>query len=270
MGKYERRTRPGWMLYHENLPMLEALPPEDVKALIVALTRYSIALANDEPPPDFSSVASPMTQAICLLIAPKIERDDSLYKTKCERSALNRSRQKVTAVDHGQPELTKAGSGRATITGTLTVTETGTPTVTKTGTETGTETGAEAGASSETPAAADRNPSGDCGGLLQEAERRARSRYDNVSELDIQRELRDLQHAEQLARTYGLPQFSAVYSSMLDDVEKHGWEKLEGAIKEAAAANSRSGLSVNFYRAVLQNGAKPTNRGIPRSHLKDL
>lgn len=113
-------------------------------------------------------------------------------------------------------------------------------------------------------------PSGDCGGLFQEAERRARGKYDNASELDIQRELRDLQHAEQLARTYGLPQFSAVYSSMLDDVEKHGWEKLEGAIKEAAAANSRSGLSVNFYRAVLQNGAKPTNRGIPRSHLKDL
>ena len=105
MGKYERRTRPGWMLYHENLPMLEALPPEDVKALIVALMRYSIALANDEPPPDFSIVASPMVQAICLLIAPKIERDDSLYKTKCERSALNRSRQKVTAVDHGQPKL---------------------------------------------------------------------------------------------------------------------------------------------------------------------
>ena len=106
--------------------------------------------------------------------------------------------------------------------------------------------------------------------MNHEAERRARSKHDNASELDIQRELRDLQHAEQLARTYGLPQFSAVYSSMLDDVEKHGWEKLEGAIKEAAAANSRSGLSVNFYRAVLQNGAKPTNRGIPRSHLKDL
>ena len=258
MGKYERRTRPGWMLYHENLPMLEALPPEDVKALIVALMRYSIALANDEPPPDFSSVASPMTQAICLLIAPKIERDDSLYKTKCERSALNRSRQKVTAVDHGQPELTKAGSGRATITGTLTVTETGA------------EAGAESTASSETPAAADRNPSGDCGGLLQEAERRARSKHDNASELDIQRELRDLQHAEQLARKYGLPQNPAVYCSMLDDVEKFGWEKLEDALKEAAAANSRGGLSINFYRAVLQNGAKPTNRGISLSHCRDL
>ena len=264
MGKYERRTRPGWMLYHENLPMLEALPPEDVKALIVALTRYSIALANDEPPPDFSSVASPMTQAICLLIAPKIERDDSLYKTKCERSALNRSRQKVTAVDHGQPELTKAGSGRATITGTPTVTETGTPTVTETGTETGAEAGAESTASSETPAAADRNPSGDCGCLLQEAKQRARSKHDNASELDIQRELRDLQRAGELARTYGLPQTLAVYDSILEDVKRCDWEQVESAIKEASASNSRGCVSVNFYRTILKN------RRIPRSHLKDL
>ena len=264
MGKYERRTRPGWMLYHENLPMLEALPPEDVKALIVALTRYSVALANDEPPPDFSSVANPMAQAICLLIAPKIERDDSLYKTKCERSALNRSRQKVTAVDHGQPELTKADSGRATITGTPTVTETGTPTVTETGTETGAEAGAESTASSETPAAADRNPSGDCGGLLQEAKRRARSKHDNASELDIQRELRDLQHAEQLAQTYGLPQTLAVYDSILEDVKRCDWEQVESAIKEASASNSRGCVSVNFYRTILKN------RRIPRSHLKDL
>lgn len=256
MGKYERRTRPGWMLYHENLPMLEALPPEDVKALIVALMRYSIALANDEPPPDFSSVASPMTQAICLLIAPKIERDDSLYKTKCERSALNRSRQKVTAVDHGQPELTKAGSGRATIT----VTETGTEMVT----ETGAEAGAESTASSETPAAADRNPSGDCGGLLQEAKRRARSKHDNASELDIQRELRDLQRAGELARTYGLPQTLAVYDSILEDVKRCDWEQVESAIKEASASNSRGCVSVNFYRTILKN------RRIPRSHLKDL
>ncbi|MFR2021259.1 MAG: DUF6291 domain-containing protein [Christensenellales bacterium] len=256
MGKYERRTRPGWMLYHENLPMLEVLSPEDAKALIVALTRYSIALANDEPPPNFSSVASPMAQAICLLIAPKIERDDSLYKTKCERSALNRSKQKATVVDRGQPELTKADSGRATITGT--------PTVTETGTETGDEAGAESTASSETPAAADRNPSGDCGGLLQEAERRAHSKHDNASELDIQRELRDLQRAGELARTYGLPQTLAVYDSILEDVKRCDWEQVESAIKEASASNSRGCVSVNFYRTILKN------RRIPRSHLKDL
>lgn len=257
MGKYERRTRPGWVIYHENLPMLEALPPEDVKALVVALTRYSIALANDEPPPNFSSVASPMAQAMCQIMAAKIDRDSEKYRDTAEK----RSR-KATKADLSQPQSPKADTSQ--------VTKSKSKPKPKSEAVAESEAGAESTASSETPAAADRNPSGDCGGLLQEAERRARSRYDNVSELDIQRELRDLQHAEQLARTYGLPQFSAVYSSMLDDVEKHGWEKLEGAIKEAAAANSRSGLSVNFYRAVLQNGAKPTNRGIPRSHLKDL
>lgn len=255
------------MLYHENLPMFEALPPEDVKSLIVALTRYSMALANDEPPPDFSSVASPMAQAICLLIAPKIERDDSLYKAKCERSALNRSKQKQTAVDRGQPELTKADGGRVTITVTPTVT--GTVTGTKTVAETGAESGAKATASSVSPAVPQRNSS-DCGGLLQEAECRARSRYDNVTELDIQRELRELQHAEQLARLYGLPQNPAVYDAILDDAERHGWERLEGALKEAAASDSRGGLSINFYRTVLKNGTKPTNRGIPLSHCRDL
>ena len=259
MGKYERRTRPGWMLYHENLPMLEALPPEDVKALIIALTRYSIALANDEPPPNFSSVASPMAQAMCLTLAPRIEKDSDAYKSKCEKGALNRSKQKSTAVDRGQLELTKADGGRVIERNSseLNVTHLN-------GAELN-DTSAE-----HSRVEVERNFCGGSFDLNHEAERRARSKHDDASELDIQRELRDLQHAEQLARTYGLPQFSAVYSSMLDDVEKHGWEKLEGAIKEAAAANSRSGLSVNFYRAVLQNGAKPTNRGIPMSHRKDL
>ena len=166
----------------------------------------------------------------------------------------------MTAVDHGQPELAKAGSGRATITGTLTVTETGT----ETGAEAGAEAGAESTASSETPAAADRNPSGDCGGLLQEAKRRARSKHDNASELDIHRELRDLQRAEQLARTYGLPQTLAVYDSILEDVKRCDWEQVESAIKEASASNSRGCVSVNFYRTILKN------RRIPKSHLKDL
>ena len=259
MGKYERRTRPGWVVYHENLPMLEALPPEDVKALVVALTRYSIALANDEPPPNFSSVASPMAQAMCQIMAAKIDRDSEKYRDTAEK----RSR-KATKADLGQPQSPKADTSQ------VTKSKSKPKPKSEAVAESEAVAGAEATASSAPSVEADRNPSGDCGDLIREAERRARSRYDNVSELDIQRELRDLQHAEQLARTYGLPQFSAVYSSMLDDVEKHGWEKLEGAIKEAAAANSRSGLSVNFYRAALQNGAKPTNRGIPRSHLKDL
>lgn len=261
MGKYERRTRPGWVVYHENLPMLEALPPEDVKALVVALTRYSIALANDEPPPNFSSVASPMAQAMCQIMAAKIDRDSEKYRDTAEK----RSR-KATKADLSQPQSPKADTSQVTKSKSKSKPKPKFEAVA----ESEAEAGAEATASSAPSAEADRNPSGDCGGLLQEAERRARSKHDNASELDIQRELRNLQHAEQLARKYGLPQNPAVYCSMLDDVEKFGWEKLEDALKEAAAANSRGGLSINFYRAVLQNGAKPTNRGISLSHCRDL
>lgn len=253
MGKYERRTRPGWMLYHENLPMLEALPPEDVKALIIALTRYSIALANDEPPPNFSSVASPMAQAMCLTLAPRIEKDSDAYKSKCEKGALNRSKQKSTAVGHGQLELTKADGSRVIERNSseLNVTHLN-------GTELN-DTSAE-----RSRVEAERNFCGGGFDLNHEAERRVRSKHDNASELDIQRELRDLQHAEQLARTYGLPQTLAVYDSILEDVKRCDWEQVESAIKEASASNSRGCVSVNFYRTILKN------RRIPRSHLKDL
>lgn len=253
MGKYERRTRPGWMLYHENLPMLEALPPEDVKALIIALTRYSIALANDEPPPNFSSVASPMAQAMCLTLAPRIEKDSDAYKSKCEKGALNRSKQKSTAVGHGQLELTKADGGR--------VIERNSSELNVTylnGTELN-DTSAE-----HSRVEAERNFCGGGFDLNHEAERRARSKHDNASELDIQRELRDLQRAEQLARTYGLPQTLAVYDSILEDVKRCDWEQVESAIKEASASNSRGCVSVNFYRTILKN------KRIPMSHRKDL
>ena len=253
MGKYERRTRPGWMLYHENLPMLEALPPEDVKALIIALTRYSIALANDEPPPNFSSVASPMAQAMCLTLAPRIEKDSDAYKSKCEKGALNRSKQKSTAVGHGQLELTKADGGRVIERNSseLNVTHLN-------GTELN-DTSAE-----HSRVEAERNFCGGGFDLNHEAERRARSKHDNASELDIQRELRDLQRAGELARTYGLPQTLAVYDSILEDVKRCDWEQVESAIKEASASNSRGCVSVNFYRTILKN------RRIPMSHLKDL
>ena len=253
MGKYERRTRPGWMLYHENLPMLEALPPEDVKALIVALTRYSIALANDEPPPNFSSVASTMAQAMCLTLAPRIEKDSDAYKSKCEKGALNRSKQKSTAVGHGQLELTKADGGRVIERNSseLNVTHLN-------GTELN-DTSAE-----HSRVEVERNFCGGGFDLNHEAERRACSKHDNASELDIQRELRDLQRAGELARTYGLPQTLAVYDSILEDVKRCDWEQVESAIKEASASNSRGCVSVNFYRTILKS------RRIPMSHRKDL
>ena len=241
MGKYERRTRQGWTLYHENLYMLEALPPEDVKALIVALTRYSVALANDDPPPDFSDVTNPIVHAMCLMFASRIEKDSDAYKSRCENSAINRNKKNATTVDHGQPESTKVNGGRTTELN-----------------------GAELNGAEPSRVEAERNFCGGGFDLNHEAERRARSKHDNASELDIQRELRDLQRAEQLARTYGLPQTLAVYDSILEDVKRCDWEQVENAIKEASASNSRGCVSVNFYRAILKN------RRIPMSHRKDL
>ena len=251
MGKYERRTRQGWTLYHENLYMLEALPPEDVKALIVALTRYSVALANDDLPPDFSDVTNPIVHAICLMFASRIEKDSDAYKSRCENSAINRNKKSATTVDHGQPESTKVNGGRTTELN---------------GTElNGTElNGAEQNGAESSRVEAERNFCGGSFDLNHEAERRARSKHDNAAELDIQRELRDLQRAGELARTYGLPQTLAVYDSILEDVKRCDWEQVESAIKEASASNSRGCVSVNFYRAILKN------RRIPMSHRKDL
>ena len=246
MGKYERRTRQGWTLYHENLYMLEALPPEDVKALIVALTRYSVALANDDPPPDFSDVTNPIVHAMCLMFASRIEKDSDAYKSRCENSAINRNKKNATTVDHGQPESTKVNGGRTTELN-------------------GAElNGAELNGAEPSRVEAERNFCGGGFDLNHEAERRARSKHDNASELDIQRELRDLQRAGELARTYGLPQTLAVYDSILEDVKRCDWEQVESAIKEASASNSRGCVSVNFYRTILKN------RRIPMSHLKDL
>ena len=221
--------------------MLEALPPEDVKALIVALTRYSVALANDDPPPDFSDVTNPIVHAMCLMFASRIEKDSDAYKSRCENSAINRNKKNATTVDHGQPESTKVNGSRTTELN-----------------------GAELNGAEPSRVEAERNFCGSGFDLNHEAERRARSKHDNASELDIQRELRDLQHAEQLARTYGLPQTLAVYDSILEDVKRCDWEQVESAIKEASASNSRGCVSVNFYRTILKN------RRIPRSHLKDL
>jgi len=59
------------------------------------------------------------------------------------------------------------------------------------------------------------------------------------------------QHAEQLIRRYGLPDNDPTLEAVLEDAEKHGWEKLETALQTAALSNSRQKISVVFYRSIL-------------------
>lgn len=71
---------------------------------------------------------------------------------------------------------------------------------------------------------------------------------------DLSVQIADLQRADELIRRYRLPDCDTSREALLEDAERVGWEALGDALRQAAASNSRQGLSVNFYRAVLKNG----------------
>lgn len=68
---------------------------------------------------------------------------------------------------------------------------------------------------------------------------------------DLTAQIEANQQAEQLIRRYKLPCTGVVLEALLEDGQKHGWGKVEEALKKASMSDSRQGLSVNFYRAVL-------------------
>lgn len=73
---------------------------------------------------------------------------------------------------------------------------------------------------------------------------------------DLSGQVANLQRADGLIRRYRLPDCDASRDALLEDAERVGWEKLEDALKQAASSNSRQGLSINFYRRVLNGSGK--------------
>lgn len=73
---------------------------------------------------------------------------------------------------------------------------------------------------------------------------------------DLSGQIADLQRADELIRRYRLPDCDASREALLEDAERAGWETLEEALRQAAASNSRQGLSINFYRAVMNGTGK--------------
>lgn len=73
---------------------------------------------------------------------------------------------------------------------------------------------------------------------------------------DLSGQVVDLQRADGLIRRYRLPDCDASREALLEDAERVGWEKLEDALNQAASSNSRQGLSINFYRSVLNGSGK--------------
>jgi len=73
---------------------------------------------------------------------------------------------------------------------------------------------------------------------------------------DLSGHVASLQRADGLIRRYRLPDCDASREALLEDAERVGWEKLEDALNQAASSNSRQGLSINFYRSVLNGSGK--------------
>lgn len=62
------------------------------------------------------------------------------------------------------------------------------------------------------------------------------------------------QRADDLIRRYKLPDSDMSREALIEDAENVGFDRLEEALKQASLSNSKDGLSVNFYRCVL-NGS---------------
>lgn len=82
---------------------------------------------------------------------------------------------------------------------------------------------------------------------------------------DLSGQMADLQRADELIRRYRLSDCDTSREALLEDAERVGWEALEDALKQAAASNSRQGLSINFYRAVLNGAGKEVCKNARRS-----
>ena len=88
----------------------------------------------------------------------------------------------------------------------------------------------------------------------------APAREDDDDE-DLLAAIADHQHADDLIRRYKLPDTDTSRESLLEDAGKHGFEKLEDALKRASLSNSRQGLSVVYYRKFLEE--QPAGGGTP-------
>lgn len=64
------------------------------------------------------------------------------------------------------------------------------------------------------------------------------------------------QRADDLIRRYKLPDSDMSREALLEDAEEVGFDRLEEVLKRASLSNNRQGLSVNFYRSVLNGSGK--------------
>ena len=84
----------------------------------------------------------------------------------------------------------------------------------------------------------------------------APAREDDGDEDDILSAVAAHQRADDLIRRYKLPDGDTSREALLEDAEKHGFDRLEEALKRASLRNSRQMLSVVYYRKFLEEPAQ--------------
>lgn len=73
---------------------------------------------------------------------------------------------------------------------------------------------------------------------------------------DLTEDMENCARADELVQRYKLPDTDQSREALLEDAERVGFDRLEGVLKQAALSNNRQGLSVNFYRSVLNSDEK--------------
>ena len=126
MAKQELSRKESVILYQSQMQMLEELPPDEFKKIVLSLFDYAV----DGVIPDFTGCADSLALIMSFkVIASQIDRDSAAYQKSCERqSERARKRweyknQQNATVCHGMPQ-NAANADTDTETDTDTVTDT--------------------------------------------------------------------------------------------------------------------------------------------------
>jgi len=105
MGKYVRRTRPGVMLYHEDMAYLTALADNEIASIIRYLAQASSLLAQDTRCPTIPAMQG-FAAITCKNMLEKLQRDHEKYLKTCEgRSSHNNAKGDLSKTEEAKGDF---------------------------------------------------------------------------------------------------------------------------------------------------------------------
>ena len=223
MARYEKRKRLGWVFYHENTAVLEAMDPAECKAVILALNAYSSALSDGDAELDVSAIPSVLGKAFCRMIAERVKQDAEAYTQRCEQNSANRKKQTSTVVDDGEQPSTECNNGRPIN---------------------------KIKQKQAKPKEAEGNQDDEASAPI--------IGFDGT---DLTDDMENCARADELVQRYKMPDTDQSREALLEDAAQIGWGVVEAALKKASLSNARQMVSVNFYRRFLVDTGQVAKRG---------